>query len=45
MIPKLQYEVEIEVHEERAQRVWVPHVAGETLTYTFQRSKLNTVQP
>jgi hypothetical protein len=45
MIPKLQYEIEIEVHEERAQRAWVNRVSGETLTYTFQRANLNTVEP
>jgi len=44
-IPKLQYEVEIEVHEERALRTWAPAVTGETLTYTQKLGTLGTVAP
>lgn len=36
MIPKLQYEINIEVHEERESRTWMNKVTGETLTYTYK---------
>lgn len=44
-IPKLQYEVSIEVREERAPRAWAPPVTGETLTYTPRQGILGSVEP
>jgi len=44
-IPKLQYEVEIEVHEERALRTWAPAITTEVLTYTQKLGTLGTVIP
>ena len=44
-IPKIQYEVEIEVHEERDVRTWLSPVTGQTLTYTQKSGTLGTVLP
>jgi hypothetical protein len=45
MIPKVQYTIEIEIHEERSVRVWAQPVTGQTLTYTQKQGKLGTVNP
>ena len=45
MIPKMQYTVEIEVHEERDVRTWLSPVTGQTLTYTQKSGTLGTVLP